>query len=363
MRRRALVIGAVVAVAGAALGVGLLRSPGERARVDVIEVGTGNVEMTLALSGTVINDYTVSLTALLDGEITHIEARGGDRVEAGAVLARLDDRPPRAQLDRAVAAEELSRQERDLAERRVERMTELSRTAGSESSTALEDAELALQRAEAAEKSASADRTLAELALRNASVRAPYAGVVIEQDVEQGHWVEAGMRLFTLVAEAGRAIEAEADAGDFSRVAVDRFVSLALGEFIAIMGASGSGKSTLLNLIGCLDRFDQGRYRLAGEDVSGLDDDSLAVLRGSRIGFVFQGFNLVPLISAWRNVALPMLYAGVGPAARRERALALLDRVGLADRAEHQPTELSGGQQLRVAIARAGKRSGRTRSR
>jgi len=228
MRKRVL-FAAVAGIAVLVVSVGLLRGEGDDLRVDAIEVGTGSVETNLALTGTVINDYTVSLTALLDGEITLIEAREGDRVEAGTVLARLDDGPPRAQLDKAMAAVVLSRQELSLAERRVERMTNLA-SAGSESSIALEDAELARQRAEAAEKSAQADQLLAELALRNASVRAPYAGVVIEQDVEQGQWVEAGTQLFTLVAEAGRAIEAEVDAGDIARVAVGQPVSLALAE-------------------------------------------------------------------------------------------------------------------------------------
>lgn len=228
MRKRVL-LAAIAGIAVLAVTVGLLRGQGDDLRVDAIEVGTGSVETNLALTGTVINDYTVSLTALLDGEIKRIEAREGDRIEAGTVLARLDDGPPRAQLDKAMAAVVLSRQELNLAARRVERMANLA-SAGSESSIALEDAELARQQAEAAEKSARADQMLAELALRNASVRAPYAGVVIEQDVEQGQWVEAGTRLFTLVAEAGRAIEAEVDAGDFARVAVGQPVSLALAE-------------------------------------------------------------------------------------------------------------------------------------
>ena len=130
-------------------------------------------------------------------------------------------------------------------------------------------------------------------------------------------------------------------------------VTIKAGEYVSIMGPSGSGKSTLLNVLGLLDRPTAGTYRLQGEDVSSLSDDALAAARQRHIGFVFQFFHLIPRLTALENVELPLVLTGAAPRARRERAAAILESVGLKARIDHRPDQLSGGERQRVAIGRA----------
>ena len=145
----------------------------------------------------------------------------------------------------------------------------------------------------------------------------------------------------------GEGLESEVRALDGVSLEID------YGEFVAIAGQSGSGKSTMMNVLGCLDIPTYGDYFLAGKDVSELTDKELSHIRNKQIGFIFQGYNLIPSLNAVENVELPLIYQGVSPFDRRDVAMEALERVGLADRAKHLPSEMSGGQQQRVAIARA----------
>lgn len=124
-------------------------------------------------------------------------------------------------------------------------------------------------------------------------------------------------------------------------------------EFVAIVGASGSGKSTLMNIIGCLDTADEGNYYIDGQDITSLSEKELAVMRNRKIGFIFQQFNLLPKLTAYENVELPLIYQGLSAKERKERTMEALERVGLSKRIHHRPNQLSGGQQQRVAVARA----------
>jgi len=141
------------------------------------------------------------------------------------------------------------------------------------------------------------------------------------------------------------------DAAIFALAGVD--LQIRPGEYVAIMGPSGSGKSTLMNIMGALDNLTSGKYFLDGIEIDALDENALAVVRGRKIGFIFQSFNLIPRTTALANVELPLAYQGIKGKERRNRALAALKVVGLSDRVNHEPTELSGGQQQRVAVARA----------
>ncbi|MBW3496595.1 ABC transporter ATP-binding protein [Bacillus sp. FDAARGOS_1420] len=141
--------------------------------------------------------------------------------------------------------------------------------------------------------------------------------------------------------------------GETFQILHDIDITLHSGEFTSIMGPSGSGKSTLMNIIGCLDKPTTGMYSLAGKDTSRMSDTKLAYVRNKEIGFVFQNFMLLPRLTALENVELPLIYAGIDKKERRERALAILTKVGLAERCNHYSNELSGGQKQRVAVARA----------
>ena len=155
------------------------------------------------------------------------------------------------------------------------------------------------------------------------------------------------IRLENIFKIYGEGLESEVRALDGVSLTIDQ------GEFVAIAGASGSGKSTMMNVLGCLDIPTYGDYWLDGQDVRELSDKELSHIRNKQIGFIFQGYNLIPELTALENVELPLIYQGIGPVKRKDMAQEALERVGLGNRGKHKPAELSGGQQQRVAIARA----------
>jgi len=185
------------------------------------------------------------------------------------------------------------------------------------------------------------------------------AGLVLTLGaVDTTERVEAGPARAVAAAAAGlirlTAVTKTYDAGELAVQALSGIdLTVEKGQMTAIVGPSGSGKSTLMHILGCLDGPSTGTYLLEGQDVSAMSSFQLAAVRNRKIGFVFQTFNLLPKASLLRNVELPLLYAGLGGASRRERALVALERVGLTDRVKHRPAELSGGQRQRAAIARA----------
>ena len=173
------------------------------------------------------------------------------------------------------------------------------------------------------------------------------------QVAEEFAWADLADKLSHTVIDVRNAVK-QYGTGESSIFALNGVsIQIQSGEYVAIMGPSGSGKSTLMNILGALDIMTSGKYFLDGIEVSSLDENALSVVRGRKIGFIFQSFNLIPRTTALSNVELPLAYQGIKSEERKKRALKALEVVGLSDRIDHEPTELSGGQQQRVAVARA----------
>mgnify|MGYP003334758691 FL=1 len=173
------------------------------------------------------------------------------------------------------------------------------------------------------------------------------------QAAEEFAWADLADKLSHTVIDVRNAVK-QYGTGESSIFALNGVsIQIQSGEYVAIMGPSGSGKSTLMNILGALDIMTSGKYFLDGIEVSSLDENALSVVRGRKIGFIFQSFNLIPRTTALSNVELPLAYQGIKSEERKKRALKALEVVGLSDRIDHEPTELSGGQQQRVAVARA----------